>query len=193
MNKIAVYCGSSAGSDPVFAEAAAELGDAMAAQGVGLVYGGGNVGLMGIVADQVLAGGGEVIGVITDFLVGKEVAHMGLSDLRITTSMHERKAVMAELADGVIALPGGFGTLDEVFEMLTWTQLGLQQTAVAFYDVAGFWTPLLAALDHMTFGGFIKPAHRALARRAATADEAIERALEPVPSTTQKWADKVPE
>jgi uncharacterized protein (TIGR00730 family) len=193
MKRLAVYCGSSAGADPLFGETAAELGTVMASRGIGLVYGGGNVGLMGIVADRVLAGGGEVIGVITDFLVGKEVAHHGLTDLRITTSMHERKAMMAELADGVIALPGGFGTLDEVFEMLTWTQLGLQQTAVAFYDVAGFWSPLLGALDQMTDAGFLKPAHRALARHASSAEDAIDRALEPVPHAVHKWASQAQE
>jgi uncharacterized protein (TIGR00730 family) len=187
MKQIAVYCGSASGSDVRFAEAAANLGSTLAAAGVGLVYGGGNVGLMGIVADAVLAGGGSVTGVITDFLLGKEVAHLGLSDLRITTSMHERKALMAELADGVIALPGGFGTLDEVFEMLTWTQLGLQQVPVAFYDVDGFWTPLLGALDHMTVGGFLKPQHRELARRATNAHEAIDLALAPLAAGIHKW------
>ena len=160
MKAVCVYCGSSAGSNPVYAERAAMLGTRLATEDLTLVYGGGNVGLMGLVADAALAAGGEVIGVIPEQLVGWEVAHQGLSRLEIVTSMHERKARMFDLSDAFIALPGGFGTLDEMFEMLTWRQLGLGDKPCAFLDVDGFYTPLITMLDRMVEERFLREANR---------------------------------
>jgi uncharacterized protein (TIGR00730 family) len=188
--RVCVFCGSNVGSDPSFVDAAARLGTAMAAREIGLVYGGGNVGLMGVVADAVLAGGGEVVGVMPDFLVRAEIAHRGLTRLIEVDSMHGRKARMADLADGFIALPGGYGTLDELAEALTWTQLGLQEKPVVLLDVAGFWAPLLSFFDAAVDHGFIRPAHRMLAQRAVTVHEAIALATGPVARTPHKWLDR---
>jgi uncharacterized protein (TIGR00730 family) len=185
-----VFCGSNVGTDPSFVDTATRLGADMAARDIGLVYGGGDVGLMGVVADAVLAAGGEVIGVMPDFLVRAEIAHPGLSRLVEVGSMHARKAQMADLADGFIALPGGYGTLDELAEALTWTQLGLQAKPVVLLDVDGFWAPLLAFFDAAVERGFVRPAHRALAQRATTVDEAIALATAPVPPTAPKWLDR---
>ena len=161
-----MFCGSSSGFDPAFAEAAVDVGQAIAGGGHQMVYGGGHVGLMGIVADAVLNGGGSVTGVITEHLVGAEVAHGELTALEVTASMHERKARMAELSDGVIVLPGGFGTLDESFELLTWNQLGLIAAPVVFLDVDGFFDPLFAFIDGAVRSGFIKERHGGLAQRS---------------------------
>lgn len=161
MKYVCVYCGSNSGSRPVYAERAAALGKLLASQGLGLIYGGGNVGLMGIVADAVLEAGGEVIGVIPEQLVGMEVAHRGVTKLEIVADMHSRKARMFDLADGFVALPGGFGTLDEMFEMLTWRQLGIGDKPCAFLDVEGFWSPLVAMLDRMVEERFLHPGQRA--------------------------------
>ena len=161
-----MFCGSNTGSDDRFGEMAVELGTRIAECGHRLVYGGGRVGLMGTVADTALAAGGEVVGVITEHLVGAEVAHLGVSALEVTGSMHERKARMAELSDGVIVLPGGFGTLDESFELLTWNQLGLLAAPVVFLDVAGFFGSLFDFITHSVESGFIRPEHAALAQRA---------------------------
>lgn len=187
---LCVYCGSNAGSNPVYAQTAQALGTALANRGIRLVYGGGKVGLMGVLADAVLAGGGDVIGVIPDALRRAEVAHEGLTTLEIVSSMHERKARMASLADGFIALPGGFGTFDEVIEMLTWSQLGLQERSVVFLDVGGFFDPLLAMFDRARDAGFVRASHRMLAQRALGVDEAIALALAPAPVTSHKWLDR---
>lgn len=160
MKTLCVYCGSNAGSRPAYAQRAMALGDRMAREGIALVYGGGNVGLMGIVADAVLQAGGQVIGVIPQQLVDWEVAHRGLTRLEVVGSMHERKARMFELADGFVALPGGFGTLDEMFEMLTWRQLGLGRKPCAFLDVEGFYAPLMQMLDRMVAERFLHPDQR---------------------------------
>ena len=190
MTRIGVYMGSNVGSSPAFVDAAEELGSKLAARDIGLVYGGGNVGLMGAAADAALAAGGEVIGVITEFLVGKEVAHPLLSQLRVTATMHERKALIADLSDGFVTMPGGFGTIDEIAEMLTWDQLGLQSKPIVFLDVEGYWTPLLAMFDRAVDAGFVRSAHRALARRAETVDQAIELALAPISDIPHKWMDR---
>ena len=155
MKSICVYCGSNAGSDPAYAAQAKALGTRLAAEKLALVYGGGNVGLMGIVADAVLANGGEVVGVIPQQLVDWEVAHKGVTRLEIVDSMHERKARMFDISDGFVALPGGFGTLDEMFEMLTWRQLGIGDKPCAFLDVNGFWQPLMTMLDTMVRERFL--------------------------------------
>jgi uncharacterized protein (TIGR00730 family) len=160
LKRICIFCGSSSGARDCYATAAAELAGYLAEQGIGIVYGGSNRGLMGVVADTALAAGGEVIGVIPHSLMGKEVAHTGLSDLRIVNSMHERKALMADLADAFIAMPGGFGTLDEFCEILTWAQLGLHTKRCGVLNIAGFFDPLLAAFDHAVTEEFLKPAHR---------------------------------
>jgi uncharacterized protein (TIGR00730 family) len=162
VRRVCVFCGSSFGQDAVFERAARALGAGLAARGVGLVYGGGNVGLMGALADAALAGGGEVIGVIPQALVARELAHRGLSELRVVSSMHQRKALMAELAEAFIALPGGYGTLDELCEILTWAQLGLHQKACGLLNLAGYYDGLLAQIDRAVQAGFIRGQHRRL-------------------------------
>ncbi len=155
MRRVCVYCGSRAGSDPRFAAKAAEFGKRLALEGLTLVYGGGNVGLMGVLADAALANGGQVIGVIPAQLVKWEVAHQGLTRLDVVASMHERKARMFDLSDAFVALPGGFGTLDEMFEMLTWRQLGFGDKPCALLDVDGFFSPLVGMVDRMVDRSFV--------------------------------------
>jgi uncharacterized protein (TIGR00730 family) len=160
--RLCVFCGSNAGQDPVYLATAHALGEALAASGIGLVYGGASVGLMGAVADAVLAKGGNVIGVMPQALVDKEIAHKGLTDLRVVGSMHERKALMAELADGFIALPGGLGTFEELFEVWTWAQLGYHRKPCALLNAGGFYDKLTDFLDDVVERGFVKPIHRAM-------------------------------
>jgi uncharacterized protein (TIGR00730 family) len=157
---ICVYCGSSSGKYPEYAEQARAFGAEMARRGIALVYGGGKVGLMGTVADAVLAGGGKVIGVIPRQLVDLEVAHQGLSELQVVDTMHQRKTRMYELSDAFVALPGGFGTMDEMFEMLTWAQLGLHRYPCAFLDVRGYYGGLRTMMDHMVSEGFVRRGQR---------------------------------
>jgi uncharacterized protein (TIGR00730 family) len=159
---VCVYCGSSPGNDPAYSDAARTVGRLLAESGRTLVYGGGHVGLMGVVADAAIAAGGRVIGVIPRSLEEKELAHQGLSELRVVESMHERKAIMADLADAFLALPGGIGTLEELFETWTWCQLGLHAKPCGLLNVAGFYDPLLMLVDRMVESGFIGPAHRSL-------------------------------
>jgi uncharacterized protein (TIGR00730 family) len=160
VTSLCVYCGSSSGKHPEYAEQARAFGTEMARRGITLVYGGGNVGLMGVVADAVLAGGGQVIGVIPRQLVDREVAHAGLTELQVVDTMHQRKTRMFELSDAFVALPGGFGTLDEMFEMLTWAQLGLHSYPCAFLDVRGYYAPLRGMMDHMVGEGFVRAVQR---------------------------------
>ena len=162
MKSVCVYCGSSVGADPVYAEAARAAGAALAARGLRLVYGGGRVGLMGLTADACLAAGGRVTGVIPDFLAVREVAHQGVADMRIVASMHDRKQIMADEADGFIALPGGLGTLEELFEIWTWSQLGRHAKPVGLLNVQGYFDPLLTFLDRMAEEGFVEARHRAM-------------------------------
>ena len=187
MKSVCVYCGSNPGSRPIYTERAIALGDRLARDGLALVYGGGNVGLMGVVADAVLAAGGEVIGVIPEQLVGMEVAHRGVTRLEIVPNMHERKARMFDLSDGFVALPGGFGTLDEMFEMLTWRQLGIGNKPCAFLDVDGFYAPLVAMMDRMVAEGFV----HADQRRDLWHGDQIEAMLAwmhaYVPAQADKW------
>lgn len=158
--RICVYAGSSVGRRPAYAEAAKALGDALAREGIGLVYGGGSIGLMGIVADAVLKGGGEVVGVITTALDAAGLSHAKLTELRIVPTMHDRKAAMAEAADAFIALPGGIGTLEELFEVWTWSQLGVHAKPIAFLNTEGFYDGLCSFLDHVVEERFLKPIHR---------------------------------
>ena len=190
--RLCVYCGSNAGSQPEFTAAAVRLGAALANRGIGMVFGGGSVGLMGIAADAALKAGGEVIGVITEQLVNAEVAHRQVTRLEVVPTMHDRKARLSELADGFLVLPGGFGTVDEFAEMLTWNQLGIIAKPVVLLDISGFWEPMLAWMDKAVECGFVRPAHRMLAQRALSVDDAIALALGPVPDTPHKWLDRDP-
>ena len=162
LQRLCVFCGSSSGFDPVHRRAADELGALMAREGIELVYGGGSVGLMGAIADAVLAANGRVIGVIPEFLATKELLHTGVTDLRVTHDMHERKALMAELSDGFIAMPGGLGTFEELFEVMTWSQLGLHRKPIGLLNVAGYFDPLVAMIDRAITDGFCKEQHRGL-------------------------------
>ncbi|MCC5858243.1 MAG: TIGR00730 family Rossman fold protein [Ectothiorhodospiraceae bacterium] len=173
MERICVYCGSKRGNEPVYAEATRELGLLLGEQGLGLVYGGASVGLMGVLADAVLEAGGEVIGVIPRFLQDKEVAHHGVTQLHVVDGMHARKALMADLADAFIALPGGLGTLEELFEMLTWGQLDMHTKPCGALNVDDYYTPLARFLDRMVDAGFVRAEHR----RLLTLDDSPEMLL----------------
>jgi uncharacterized protein (TIGR00730 family) len=174
MKRVCVFCGSSVGAKPAYAEAARAMGRLIAKKGIGLVYGGGNVGLMGVIADAALEAGGEVTGVIPLALADREIAHTGLTDLRVVDSMHTRKAKMAELSDAFIAMPGGVGTFEEFFEAVTWTQLGLHRKPCGLLNVDGFYTPLERFIDQAVTEGFIRPVHRAV----IVVDDNPERLLE---------------
>lgn len=187
MKRICVFCGSNHGVSARYGEVARNLGRVLATRGLGLVYGGTQVGTMKEVADAALAAGGEVIGVIPDPLVAKEIAHPGLSELRVVDTMHERKALMVELADGFIALPGGFGTLDELFEVVTWAQLGLHRKPCGLLDVDGFYDALVAHLDRAAACGFLKPEHRALVPVDDDPERLLDRFATYRAPTTTKW------
>lgn len=185
--RICIFSGSSAGRLPLYSEAATRLGHALAKSGIGLVYGGASVGLMGAVADAALASGGEVIGVLPDFLAQKEIAHTGLSDLRIVNSMHERKALMAELSDGFVALPGGIGTLEELFEVWTWAQLGQHEKPCALLNINGFYDGLASFLDHIVDEAFLKPEHREMLIVEQDIDDLLKTLLSYTPPRVTKW------
>jgi len=176
--RIAVYCGSANGNDPAFITEARSLGVAIATAGLGLVYGGASVGLMGAVADAALAGRAEVIGVLPDVLAGKEIAHKGLTRLELVSTMHERKARMAELADAFLVLPGGYGTLEELFEVVTWAQLRMHAKPVILVNTAGYWDGLLKFLDSAVAAGFLKVKNRELLLVAGNAVEAVGMVVE---------------
>jgi hypothetical protein len=178
MRRLCVFCGSSPGTDASFVEAARALGACLGQRGAGLVYGGASVGLMGVVADAAMGAGAHVTGVIPAAMVGRELAHRRLPDLRVVASMHARKALMADLADGFVALPGGMGTLDETFEILTWAQLGIHDKPVGLLDVDGYFAPLLAFLDHAVAKGFVRPEHRALVLVEASPERLVDALLE---------------
>lgn len=188
--RVAVYCGSNGGHGDGHRAVARELGAGIAAAGLGLVYGGGDVGLMGEVADAVLANDGEVIGVIPEHLVRAEVAHRSLTELHVVGSMHARKALMADLAVGFVVLPGGFGTLDEALEVLTWNQLGLIAKPVVFLDPLDFYEPLFSMFDRAVDAGFVRPAHRVLPQRAVSVDDALRLAVSEAPEMPHKWLDR---
>jgi uncharacterized protein (TIGR00730 family) len=187
---ICVFCGANPGASPAYAAAAAQLGRALGASGRRLVYGGGHVGLMGAVADAALAAGGEVVGVMPQHLVDHEIAHRGLTELRVVQSMHERKAAMAELAEGFAVLPGGLGTLEEFFEIWTWGQLGLHRKPYGLLNVAGFFDPLLAFLDHAVGERFVRAEHRALLVVESDAGRLLERLDGHAVPVLPKWLDR---
>src|SRR5262245_23079898 len=174
MKRVCVFCGSSVGTNPAYREAAKAMGALLAKRGIALVYGGGHVGLMGVIANAVLDAGGEVIGVIPHSLAQREIEHRGLTRLHVVDSMHTRKAMMADLADAFIAMPGGVGTFEEFFEAVTWTQLGLHRKPSGLLNVAGFYSPLAAFIDQAVSEGFIKPVHRA----SIVVDDNAERLLD---------------
>ena len=174
LKRVCVFCGSSPGVRPGYAAAAREMGTRLAERGIGVVYGGGKVGLMGVVADAAMAAGGEVIGVIPEGLMAREVGHAGVTELRVVRTMHERKALMAELSDAFVALPGGFGTWEEYFEVLTWAQLGIHPKPCGLLNVEGYYGALLAMMDHAATEGFVRPEHRASVLEAAEPARMLE-------------------
>jgi uncharacterized protein (TIGR00730 family) len=188
MNAVCVFCGSASGRNPAYAAAARELGQELVRRGLTLIYGGGRVGLMGEVATAVTRAGGSVVGVIPHSLSEKEIAYGDATELIVTSTMHARKALMADRADAFLALPGGFGTCDELFEILTWAQLGIHRKPIGLLNVAGFFTPLLGWLDHVVNEGLLKAKHRAVLLVADTAAELLDKlaAYEP-PEPTLKW------
>jgi uncharacterized protein (TIGR00730 family) len=190
MKRICVFCGSSAGSQPEYRAGAEQLGAELIRRKVGLVYGGGNLGLMGAIADSVLKAGGEAIGVIPEHLMKREIGHNRLTKLHIVRSMHERKALMADLSDAFIALPGGFGTLEEFFEVLTWSQLGLHAKPCGIVNVLGYYTPLLRMLDHAIDERFLKPQNRALVIARETPAELLQAFEDWRPVHVEKWLDR---
>lgn len=190
MKSICVFCGSNPGNDPVYAEGARAMGAEIARRGLVLVYGGGAVGLMGIVANAALDAGGEVHGVIPRALREKEVGHFGLTRLEVVETMHVRKARMAELSDGFIAMPGGIGTFEELFEIWTWGQLGIHAKPLAFLNIAGFYDPLAAFLDGTVEAGFLKPTHRAMTLTDTQPATLLDRMEQYVPAQTIKWVEK---
>jgi uncharacterized protein (TIGR00730 family) len=190
VQSICVFCGSSSGNDPAYETAARSLGETLASAGITLVYGGGHVGLMGVVANAALGAGGEAIGVIPQSLVEREIAHNRLTDLHIVGSMHERKALMSELSEGFIALPGGTGTLEEFFEVLTWAQLGEHGKPCGLLNIAGYYDPLLAVFDHMVDNGFLSEKNRSIVLVETEPAALLGRFEEYRPPQTAKWIDK---
>ncbi|OGA97010.1 MAG: Rossman fold protein, TIGR00730 family [Betaproteobacteria bacterium RIFCSPLOWO2_12_FULL_66_14] len=188
LNSVCIFCGSSPGHHPVYRAAAESLGRLLAERGIQLVYGGGKVGLMGALAESMMAAGGEVIGVIPQGLLAREKGHRGITRLEVVTTMHERKARMAELADGFIALPGGLGTLEEFCEILTWSQLGIHGKPVALYNVSRFFDPLLDLFDHAVKEGFLRPEHRQLVLVADEVEELLQAMHDYRPATVEQWA-----
>jgi uncharacterized protein (TIGR00730 family) len=193
MKKIAslcVYCGSAVGATAVYADAARALGRELVRRDISLVYGGGNVGLMGAIADEVMANGGRAIGVIPEALMKREVGHHGLTELHIVKDMHERKAMMAELAEGFIAMPGGFGTLEELFEVTTWAQLGLHQKPIGLLNVNGFYDGLTGFAAHLVGQGFVRPDHAQLLMHAPDATALLDQFECYVPNIKVKWLER---
>lgn len=187
MRSVCVFCASGVGTDPAFVGTTRELGEAIVERGLRLVFGGGRVGLMGVLADTVLAAGGEAFGVIPRSLQDKEIAHTGLTELHVTESMHARKALMEELADGFVALPGGFGTLDELCEIVTWAQLGIHAKPIGLMDVNGYFAALRTFIDHAVESGFVSPEHRQLLLEAETPGALLDTMAAWRPTAPPKW------
>jgi uncharacterized protein (TIGR00730 family) len=190
MKSICVFCGSSPGGNPVYQEAAWKVGRMLVREGITLVYGGGNVGLMGELANAVLEGGGKVIGVIPQALLERELAHHGVTELKIVRSMHERKALMAELSDAFIALPGGFGTLEELFEILTWAQLGLHEKPCGILNAAGYYSPLRTFISHMVSEQFLKAKYLELLPIEEDCERLLEALRNFTPPPIEKWIER---
>lgn len=188
--RVCVFCGSSPGAHPAYREAAEAVGRLLVARGLGLVYGGGNVGLMGVIADAVLAGGGEAIGVIPRHLEAREVAHRGLTELRVVGSMHERKALMADLSDAFLALPGGLGTLEELFEVATWRMLGIHDKPLGLLNVRGYYDDLARLIEHAVNERFVRPEHRALLTIGTDPAALLDALQSAPPVTVEKWLDR---
>jgi uncharacterized protein (TIGR00730 family) len=189
MKRITVFCGSSFGTEAIYTEQATLLGETFAKENIELVYGGANVGLMGAVADGVLNNGGKAIGVLPNFLRSKEIAHLGLTELILVESMHERKTKMNDLCDGVIALPGGFGTLEELFEMLTWAQLGLHKKPIAILNINGFYDSLIKLTENMTEKGLLKEANQKMLLVSDSIPDLLHQMRNYTPPTVGKWID----
>lgn len=190
MKSITVFCGSNSGFRPEYAEAAKNLASHLVERNIRIVYGGGKVGLMGIIADEVMRLGGEVVGIIPDSLEQREVGHRSITELKVVGSMHERKALMAELADGFIAMPGGIGTFEEFFEILTWAQLGFHEKPCGILNVAGYYNGLLALCDHAVTEGFLRPVHRQLILEDTEAASLLDKMENFRPKPTEKWLDR---
>jgi uncharacterized protein (TIGR00730 family) len=191
LRRVCVFCGSSSGKRTEYTEAAIKLGCEMAQQNIGLVYGGGDVGLMGVIADTVMSEGGEVIGVIPQFLAQREIAHKDLTELRIVDSMHERKALMSELSDGFVALPGGIGTFEELIEVLTWQQLGVQAKPCAVLNTCGYFEHMLEQLDHAVDEEFLKPIHRDMLLVTSSPADLLTLLTNYKHSHSDKWMDRI--
>jgi hypothetical protein len=187
MKSVCVFCGGNPGKNPAYLEAARALGEQLARGGLALVYGGAQVGLMGAVADAALAHGGEVFGVIPEFIAAREIAHLGVTQLEVVSSMHDRKAKMAARADAFVALPGGYGTLDEIFEILTWSQLGLHRKPCAVLNVAGYFDGLLAFLDHAADEQLLRPENRAMLLVESDPVRLVERLRTHQPPAVEVW------
>ena len=187
MKRVCVFCGSSPGRDPRYSDSASRLAHALVARGLGLVFGGGSVGLMGVLADAVLGAAGEAIGVIPHGLAAREVAHRGLRDLRVVPSMHARKSLMAELSDAFLALPGGFGTFEELFEVITWAQLGIHRKPIGLLNVAGYYDGLIGFLDHAVAEGFVSAGNRGLVQVADTPEALLDRLAALRPAAAPEW------
>lgn len=192
LRSVCVFCGASTGTNPVYREAAAALGETLAANGIRLVYGGGAVGLMGVVADAAMAAGGEVVGIIPQSLKDAEVGHSGLTRLEVVDGMHARKARMAELSDAFIALPGGLGTLEELFEVWTWGQLGYHRKPLGLLDVEHFYSKLSHFLDHLVDEGFVRTPHRAMLQRSDCPATLLQLLMNWQPTVVAKWHDRTP-
>lgn len=190
LKSLCVYCGSSPGASPVYAEAARSLAREMVNEGIALVYGGGDVGLMGVIADEVMRLGGHATGVIPQALMDKEVGHHGLTQLHVVKDMHERKAMMAELSDGFIAMPGGIGTLEELFEALTWAQLGFHDKPIGLLNVDGFYDGLIQFIGHIVTQRFLKEEHASLMMHASDAPALLAKLKSFEPATHSKWLDR---
>ncbi len=190
LRRICVFCGSSVGLRPAYAEAACELGRTLAERGIGVVFGGGKVGLMGVLADAALAAGGEAIGVIPQALVAREIGHNGLTKLHVVHSMHERKTLMADLADGFIALPGGYGTFEEFCEAVTWTQLGIHKKPCGLLNIDGYYDAMLELLDRAVADGFIRQANRSLVLDAADVPTLLDKLMAFRPTGPELWISK---
>jgi uncharacterized protein (TIGR00730 family) len=187
MKAVCVYCGSSPGAKPVYAQAAQRFGRALVDAGCSLVYGGGRVGLMGVIADEVLAAGGRVVGVIPELLVNKEVGHRGLTELHVVPDMHQRKKMMADLADAFVALPGGAGTLEELFEVYTWAQLGYHNKPIGLYDIDSYYAPLIAMLEHTVEEGFMQRTYFDLLQIESQPGALIDKLRRYRPPASDKW------